>query len=552
MVGLDYRDQWRVPNSVAGGRIFTGHTMARAATAECAAVQGGAARNRLPGRFARSASCVEVRAHRVGGEERFPQPRCEFVHPCRRMRGHALQDIDQVVVGVDAVQATGDDQALQDADMLGAEFGPAKQPCLPAHGNDAERAFQVVGIDGDVRVGKEYFQSESSLSRIGQCSRERAFRQQALILEALCHPVEEAIHQGLGVHQPVVFLLLALQFVLGDMGLDGVDRTDLVQRLGRSFRFDVLGLDEFTPGVRPALAMGNAGDLGIALIGGIAVGEQRAIFHHGHAQYLVHMFGAAGFAKGKADLVAFAIDRPEIALFHLALAVPSGLDRGLVHGLDAGIADRGELGFVDGFQQRGPLLRQLREPRAADGEAGIHQALMLAIEGKVIGELIEEQASNEADIGAAAFDHADRSCGRADGLGIEALGDGADVLDDHVAAGTLRQAISFLGADDLELLGGQTFEFRIGQFDDFHGHAGFVKEGDGFRARIGGLSFTGVGGDGAGWRFGRRTGLGHIEHFAQAHLLSGFIDKAFFAFLAEDLAFKPFDLMFERSVLLLQ
>ena len=33
-----------------------------------------------------------------------------------------------VAVGIDAVQAAGDDQALQDADVLGAEFGPTEHP----------------------------------------------------------------------------------------------------------------------------------------------------------------------------------------------------------------------------------------------------------------------------------------------------------------------------------------------------------------------------------------------------------------------------------------
>jgi hypothetical protein len=44
------------------------------------------------------------------------------------MIGHALQDIDEVRVGVDAVQAAGDDQALDHADVLRAELRPAEQP----------------------------------------------------------------------------------------------------------------------------------------------------------------------------------------------------------------------------------------------------------------------------------------------------------------------------------------------------------------------------------------------------------------------------------------
>jgi hypothetical protein len=38
----------------------------------------------------------------------------------------ALQHIDQIVVGIKGVQPAGNDQALHDADVLGAKLGPAK------------------------------------------------------------------------------------------------------------------------------------------------------------------------------------------------------------------------------------------------------------------------------------------------------------------------------------------------------------------------------------------------------------------------------------------
>ena len=39
-----------------------------------------------------------------------------------------LQHIDQVGVRIDAVEPARYDQALDDADVLGAELGPAKEP----------------------------------------------------------------------------------------------------------------------------------------------------------------------------------------------------------------------------------------------------------------------------------------------------------------------------------------------------------------------------------------------------------------------------------------
>lgn len=37
------------------------------------------------------------------------------------MLAHSLQDVDEVGVDVDAVQAAGDDEGLGDANLLGAE-----------------------------------------------------------------------------------------------------------------------------------------------------------------------------------------------------------------------------------------------------------------------------------------------------------------------------------------------------------------------------------------------------------------------------------------------
>jgi hypothetical protein len=41
------------------------------------------------------------------------------------MLADTLQHIDRVGVGINAVQAAGDDQALREADVFGTPFGPA-------------------------------------------------------------------------------------------------------------------------------------------------------------------------------------------------------------------------------------------------------------------------------------------------------------------------------------------------------------------------------------------------------------------------------------------
>ena len=46
------------------------------------------------------------------------------------MEADPLQHVDQIGVGIDALQAAGGQQALDDADVLGADLGPAEQPVL--------------------------------------------------------------------------------------------------------------------------------------------------------------------------------------------------------------------------------------------------------------------------------------------------------------------------------------------------------------------------------------------------------------------------------------
>ena len=46
------------------------------------------------------------------------------------MLGYALKNVDQVGVGIDLMQPAGGHQALDDADMPGTNFAPAKQPVL--------------------------------------------------------------------------------------------------------------------------------------------------------------------------------------------------------------------------------------------------------------------------------------------------------------------------------------------------------------------------------------------------------------------------------------
>ena len=94
---------------------------------------------------------MQGRAQRVGGEEYFPAAGREFVDVVGRVLSDALQDIDQIVIRVDVVQPTGDDQALQDADVAGTEFGPAEHPVAATHRNHAQGPLERIRIERHVR-----------------------------------------------------------------------------------------------------------------------------------------------------------------------------------------------------------------------------------------------------------------------------------------------------------------------------------------------------------------------------------------------------------------
>ena len=83
----------------------------------------------------RSAGTGEVGAQGVVGEHRFPHTWSELSDALCRMLGDALQDIDEVGVEVHALEPAGHEQTLDEADALGTELRPRKQPVAPPGGN---------------------------------------------------------------------------------------------------------------------------------------------------------------------------------------------------------------------------------------------------------------------------------------------------------------------------------------------------------------------------------------------------------------------------------
>ena len=71
---------------------------------------------------------MQVGAQRVIGEVLLPQTWRELGDAGSGVLRDALKHIDEVGVGIDAMEAAGDDQALDDADVAGAELGPTEKP----------------------------------------------------------------------------------------------------------------------------------------------------------------------------------------------------------------------------------------------------------------------------------------------------------------------------------------------------------------------------------------------------------------------------------------
>ena len=62
------------------------------------------------------------------------------------MLTNTLQHIDEIVIRIDVMQPTGDQQALHDANVPGAKFGPTEQPISATHRDHPQGAFQMVSL----------------------------------------------------------------------------------------------------------------------------------------------------------------------------------------------------------------------------------------------------------------------------------------------------------------------------------------------------------------------------------------------------------------------
>jgi hypothetical protein len=218
----------------------------------------------------------------------------------------------------------------------------------------------------------------------------------------------------------------------------------------------------------------------------------------------------------------------------------------VVHGLDPATTDVLEHGRDDGGEQQGDTEHLLGQPLAADLDPGRAQALVLAIQRQVIEELVDDQPGEEAHIGTPALEHRRRGGRAGQGGRFHQLDHRAHVLEHHVAARTLSQAMGHLLADHRVGLGGQVGDLGVGQPDGLHRHPRGIEE-QGRLLDLGTLAAPAlVGGDRLG---GLGTGRGAAQISAEGQLLGRGLEVAALGLLAEQLAFEPLQLAPQLGVL---
>ena len=82
----------------------------------------------------------------------FPEAGGKQVDLKGRVGIDPLEHINQVRIGIDTLQATRGDQALDHADVAGTHLRPTEEPCFAAPGNGPNLPLKVVSIERDVRL----------------------------------------------------------------------------------------------------------------------------------------------------------------------------------------------------------------------------------------------------------------------------------------------------------------------------------------------------------------------------------------------------------------
>ena len=166
-----------------------------------------------------------------------------------------LEHINQVRIGIDTLQATRGDQALDHADVAGTHLRPTEEPCFAAHGNGPDLALQVVGIKRDVGIFQKHPQGGLALQRIVRGFGKGIGGQQHLLAQGALQPGKEGIDHGPGIRGPKAQQRLIRELAFPALGLVVIELADEVQALPDQCRFNCGGLHKLPAAVGPTLIL---------------------------------------------------------------------------------------------------------------------------------------------------------------------------------------------------------------------------------------------------------------------------------------------------------
>lgn len=112
---------------------------------------------------------MQIRPQRCCRKVPLPQPRSKLSNQGCRVLADALQNVDEIGVHVYAVKAACDDERLNDADVLGAELGPAEVPVLAPHWDHSQCTLEVVRVERHIGVGQEQLEPRSAFASVVEC-----------------------------------------------------------------------------------------------------------------------------------------------------------------------------------------------------------------------------------------------------------------------------------------------------------------------------------------------------------------------------------------------
>ena len=139
---------------------------------------------------------IEVGAQRVVCEVLLPQAGREELDFQGGMGIDALEHIDQIDVGIDALQTTRREQTVDNPHMAGADFRPTEQPVFAAQGNGPNFPLQMIGIHRHVGINQEHFEFCLPLQCILRRVAKRIGGEQDSSDHCLFEPRKEILHEG--------------------------------------------------------------------------------------------------------------------------------------------------------------------------------------------------------------------------------------------------------------------------------------------------------------------------------------------------------------------